>query len=377
MSRPLALAFVATLLAGCKSYPKVDPVYGRQTIPSQRTGSLGAVVPREGTPPPPQYYDQGAPAQGNLPDAPGAGNNLAPPGGFGFQGSSSRTEAPDSGASSGWSRPGTSGEAGVGSASGIPARTGPDDPSRRSAPGNSTYGQSRYDNPPGGLGSPPSGSIPPLPTNGSGAIPPRANDFPAAPGSGADNWSPGTGTPYRSTGYDRVATPEPRGASSDGQRGVTRDLSSARPRPVGRGEIVDIMDLPARGSLHPDDASFNREVRPSGYAAFAAPQETAVRPSADASSSVAEGDTYGYDPSYRWLKGHLEYSPANQRWKLRYIPITGRTDPYGGSVMLEDSPALQEMRPGDAAMIEGQIAGDGEPDSFAPLYRVTRISRLR
>ena len=110
MLRPLALAFVATLLASCKSYPKVDPVYGRQTIPSQRTGSLGGLVSRDG-PPGPQYYEQpgtGAGSQNSVPAAPAAGNDLAPPGGFGFQGSSSRTVIPDSGNSSGWSRPGTS-----------------------------------------------------------------------------------------------------------------------------------------------------------------------------------------------------------------------------------------------------------------------------
>ncbi len=356
MSRPLALAFVATLLASCKSYPKVDPVYGRQTIPSQRTGSLGAVVPRDGTPPPPQYYDQGAPAQGNnnLPAAPGAGGGLEPPGGFGFQGSSSRSLSTEGGASSGWSPPGGSlGGASSGGGSGIPARsTGPDDSIRRAVPENSSYGQSRYDNLPTGSGTAPSGSIPPPPTSGSGAIPSRAGEFPGAPGSGADNWSPGTGTPIRSTSYDRVA--------------------SVRPR----GEIVDIMDLPARGSLHPDDGALARDVRPSGYTAFAAPQESADRPAADASSAADSGN-YGYDPGYRWLKGHLEYSPSSQRWKLRYIPITGRTDQYGGSVMLEDSPALQQMRPGDAAMVEGQIAGDSEPDSFAPLYRITRIQPLR
>ena len=143
------------------------------------------------------------------------------------------------------------------------------------------------------------------------------------------------------------------------------------------------MDLPPRGALHPDDdtldATRSDRAKPAGYAAFAAPSETTQRvPVATAAALPADDPgPYGYEPSYRWLKGHLEYSPTNQRWKLRYIPITGRTDGYGGSVMLEDSPALKDLHRGDAVMIEGQIVGDSEPGSFAPLYRVERVSRIR
>src|SRR3954452_2066426 len=97
MSRPLALALIAISLASCKSTPpSVDPIYGRQRIPPQRTGTMGQIVPRDGSPPPAGYYNE--PASGgasSLPAAPGAGGDLAPPGGFGFQGSSSRTVVPD------------------------------------------------------------------------------------------------------------------------------------------------------------------------------------------------------------------------------------------------------------------------------------------
>jgi hypothetical protein len=359
MSRPLALALVATLLASCKSYPKVDPVYGRQIIPSQRTGSLGGLVQPGGTTPPPQYYEPGAAGQGtqgnSLPAAPAPGGNVAPPdGSFDFRPSSSRV-VPDGGASGGgWSRPGAgSGDLGAGGTSAIPARTGPDDFSRRTAPppDNSGYGTSRYENTGPGSAAPPASAFPPSSPGGDGgAIPVRPNSLPAAP-SGADSWN--SGAPYRSAAFERAGNSP-------------------------RGEVVDIMDLPARGSLHPDDAASTGGARPSGYAAFAAPNETADRvPSSGASSSADDQGPYGYDPSYRWLKGHLEYSPTDRRWKLRYIPITGRTDQFGGSVILEDSPALQEMRRGDAVLVEGQIAGDSEPGGFAPLYRAARISRLR
>src|SRR5438309_279426 len=120
MSRPLALALIAISLASCKSYPGVDPIYGRQRIPPQRTGTLGAIVPRDGATPPAGYYDNGpgaggSGAGGSLPAAPGSGGDpLAPPGGFGFQGqgASSRTVVPDSGSSGGWNRPGAANDFG-------------------------------------------------------------------------------------------------------------------------------------------------------------------------------------------------------------------------------------------------------------------------
>jgi hypothetical protein len=139
---------------------------------------------------------------------------------------------------------------------------------------------------------------------------------------------------------------------------------------------VDITDLPARGALHGDTATAYAGVQPAGYAAFAAPRDADLASGVNGGSANDEGP-YGYDRGYRWLKGRLEYSPTSRRWKLRYIPITGQTDQYGGSVMLEDSPALQEMRRGDTVLIEGQIVGNGETGSFAPLYRAERLSRLQ
>jgi hypothetical protein len=354
MSRPLALAFVAVLLASCKSYPKVDPVYGRQIIPPQRTGSIGGLVSRDGTTPPPQYYEGSTSGQGsqggNLPPAP-AGDLGPRDGSFDFRGSSSSRVLPESGASSGgWNRPAAgSSDLGTGGTVAIPARTGPDDFSRRTPPDTSGYGSSRYDNTGSGSSAPSSSPFPASSPASDSAIPARPNSVPAPPGSGADNWN--SESPYRSTAYERASGPE-------------------------RGRVVDIMDLPARGSLHPDDAPSGNS-RPSGYAAFAASNETAGRVSPTSASPADDQGPYGYDPSYRWLKGHLEYSPTDRRWKLRYIPITDRTDEYGGSVILEDSPALQEMRRGDTVMVEGQVAGEAEPGGFAPLYRAARISRLR
>src|SRR5437762_11563242 len=172
MSRPLALALIAISLASCKSYPSVDPLYGKQRIPPQRTGTLGAIVPRDGATPPAGYYNEPGTggAGGSLPAAPGSGGDpLAPPGGFGFQGqgASNRTVVPDSGSSSGWNRPGASNDFGAAGATGIPQRaTGPDDFTRRT-PDTSNYGPSRYENPSSGPSDSRSNFVPPPSPGGS------------------------------------------------------------------------------------------------------------------------------------------------------------------------------------------------------------------
>jgi len=89
------------------------------------------------------------------------------------------------------------------------------------------------------------------------------------------------------------------------------------------------------------------------------------------------GATYGYDGHYAWLQGQLEYSEASRQWKLRYIPIDGPTDRYGGSVVLVDSPALASRKAGDFVSIKGQLDESGKGQAgFAPLYTITSVDRL-
>ena len=83
---------------------------------------------------------------------------------------------------------------------------------------------------------------------------------------------------------------------------------------------------------------------------------------------------YGYDTDYGWLKGQLEYLESQRRWKLRYIPIEGNTDHYGGSVVITDTSALAEYEPGDFVTVQGTIdKPSGTSRSFAPTYRVASV----
>ena len=83
---------------------------------------------------------------------------------------------------------------------------------------------------------------------------------------------------------------------------------------------------------------------------------------------------YAYDPSYGWLRGRLEYSASQRQWKLRYIPIDGATDQFGGSVVLADGAATQGLRVGDFVTAQGRVVGASQPGrGFSPSYEVASI----
>jgi hypothetical protein len=85
--------------------------------------------------------------------------------------------------------------------------------------------------------------------------------------------------------------------------------------------------------------------------------------------------SYGYAPDYAWLRGRLEYSPTMRQWKLRYIPIDGSTDQFGGSVKLPESPALTSFKPGDLVTVRGALSAPKQSgDRLAPQYAVAQIA---
>ncbi len=118
-------------------------------------------------------------------------------------------------------------------------------------------------------------------------------------------------------------------------------------------------------------------------AAYTAPVATTPAPPAafrelPSSASSDNAPKYAHGDGYEWLHGKLEYLQSSKQWKLRYIPIDGRTDGYGGSVLLPASPALDSFKPGEFARVEG-IVGPRDPLSrgFSPVYQVQQIAPLR
>jgi hypothetical protein len=85
---------------------------------------------------------------------------------------------------------------------------------------------------------------------------------------------------------------------------------------------------------------------------------------------------YGYAPEYRWLRGKLEYSQLQRRWKLRYIPVDGETDAFGGSVVLADDSVLSGCERGDFVEVHGRLGNPQDPGDFAPEYVVSELRPL-
>jgi hypothetical protein len=86
---------------------------------------------------------------------------------------------------------------------------------------------------------------------------------------------------------------------------------------------------------------------------------------------------YDYDPQYKWIRGRLEYSQIARQWKLRYIPIDGETDQFGGSVILSDTSLLSGYERGDFVEVHGQLESASPTDSeYSPEYRISQIKRL-
>jgi hypothetical protein len=103
------------------------------------------------------------------------------------------------------------------------------------------------------------------------------------------------------------------------------------------------------------------------------PASTAGTPRANGSAARAS-QAYAYDPAYGWLRGRLEYSASQQQWKLRYIPIDGATDQFGGSVVLSDGTATQGLRAGDFVTAQGRVVGASQTGrGFSPRYEVASI----
>ncbi len=160
----------------------------------------------------------------------------------------------------------------------------------------------------------------------------------------------------------RILEPPPRPAS----------LPAAAPHSSPPTRVVNIVDLP---QVAGPAASGFRVVSGTEADSVAAPVVAAVAEEPAAQFAPAAGN-YGFDPAYTWLRGRLEYSQVDRRWKLRYIPVDGATDQHGGSVVIANEAALAGAERGEFVAVRGRIAGTEDGHGFAPLYEVTALQRL-
>lgn len=178
-----------------------------------------------------------------------------------------------------------------------------------------------------------------------------------------------------------------------GRAGVA-NVVSAEPQPFAapRGAI-EIADLPQADAAS-RQAAATRASASDGLFRPAFTKSNLARPTAasisrsSASSDVTPGESvdssrqpdsgrFGHAVDYGWVKGKLEYLQSKKQWKLRYIPIDGETDEYGGSVILDDKADLRNYRPGDFVALQGELdAETTEQGTYAPLYRVADVKRI-
>lgn len=106
-------------------------------------------------------------------------------------------------------------------------------------------------------------------------------------------------------------------------------------------------------------------------------REDGFSPDGRAPPAAAVVERFAFDPRYEWLRGRLEYSHSRRQWKLRYIPIDGQTDRYGGSVVIANPGALDDARPGDLFEVHGTLVGDAKPArGFSPGYQLSAATKL-
>jgi len=153
-------------------------------------------------------------------------------------------------------------------------------------------------------------------------------------------------------------------------------VTAAEPRRIDLPkDVVEIGQLPPARTAKVTQASYTTpQNAPRSRSVYAVRQPAAPQPSNDQGASDS---VFGYDPHYRWLKGQLEYSEIERRWKLRYIPIDGATDDHGGSVLLPEGTELGDYRPGDYVTLYGEVgAHDENSKGYAPVYHADRIEPI-
>jgi len=338
MKRLFAMLVAVSALSGCKSQTPTgtDPFFGRTRVPPPGTGSIsggptdpyysgapGSTAPRYT--PPAAAVPRMSPGTGTRPPSATGGQNYSPPGGsLKYQGSS-------------WTPMGSSGvsrsEARAGSV--LPVLPSGDSRPTAAEAASTLAGRERVVQ----------------------MLPPRAR----AAASSQEARIPSSARAATEAEPRRLQAPKGTVEITD-LPPAGRSTAATRSSSASGGSGVRL----ASAAQQPDDAA-------GVAAAVGVSDETAG--STPAAESVPPAN-YGHDPEYRWLRGKLEYSQIDRHWKLRYIPVDGTTDDFGGSVILPDPKTLAGCERGDFIEVQGQLGQKTAKDSYAPSYQVAKVKRL-
>ena len=181
------------------------------------------------------------------------------------------------------------------------------------------------------------------------------------------------------TGYSTTA-PQP---SPLPVRGVQQNVQpAAYPAPAGTTQGAPVAPAAMQWGAVPMATNNNVTVRGNDDPDDEAGQPTneGFVPSKQFSPTPHEAGLHAYHDDYLWIRGQLEYSAIERRWKLRYIPVDapeGRMDSFGGSVVLNNADILQQFKHGDFVMVKGNLASDAAAaNGFAPLYNVQDVTGM-
>jgi len=182
------------------------------------------------------------------------------------------------------------------------------------------------------------------------------------------------GDSLTNTPPDRFADPQAVSLNFANNASAVPALAKSLTAPAGfqpPSGAIDISELPRASRSRTSD----RRTTPVVFE----PRSTSPRVALPSSNGTTRRQTsqYGYASDHTWLKGQLEYLSSKKEWKLRYIPIDGETDEYGGSVVIKDSSRLKDCEAGQFVTIQGSIdkASTGA-GSFAPSYSIERIKKI-
>ena len=358
MRRPLAILVAIVLLAGCNrtsSLAPVDPFFGATRVPPPRTGMLPKRPAAD-----PYYSSRRDSVNPEVPISPlhaatsgTIGNRYEPPGGrFNYQGKREETE------------PST--------VSSVAAQGSGDHVSIPMAARRETDWAA------GGTDRRESES---LASGANGGNASGASQLAGAPSVA----TPRGGELARHETVEQTLGPRPNnGMPRVSGRSVlpapkAADYRVRQPRPSDGP--IDIMDLPpvgTSGSSKPRFVDVNvRQAAATEDVSSASGGSGSLQSKTGGLRSSSDQSRYGYDPKYKWLRGRLEHSQREGRWKLRYVPIDGETDDYGGSVVLADVSRLSGYERGDFVEVHGQIGQTAEEgQGYAPDFKISRIVPL-
>jgi len=168
-------------------------------------------------------------------------------------------------------------------------------------------------------------------------------------------------------------------------RALADSSAAGRPRGLNHPDrVIDIMDLP-RPVSSKAPSTRDKSSTSNGFRLVSGTEPPGRTAPVTATAAVAKESTaenfaprsgYGHAPDYKWLQGKLEYSQIDRHWKLRYIPVNGETDEFGGSVILPDPSLLGGCERGDLIKVTGRVGRRDPNKGYAPAYEVANIERL-